>query len=130
VRIVGSLDFVANLFRSSRKCFPYSLGFSVKSTSSAFKLWLVMCVWSLAVSSFVIGKGGRGLHPFVIRAVMVFWSGCVSLTRSPFSPVISIGLKPVWWDMLSLMDSSPFAEEISISIFSSVGGCTHFSSGV
>ena len=89
-----------------------------------------MCSWSLAVSSFVIGNGGRGLHPLVIRAVMVFWSGCMSLACSPFSPCTSMGLSPVWADMSSLMDNSSLADEISIKILSCVGGCMVVGSGV
>ena len=82
------------------------------------------------VSSFVIGKGGRGLHPFVILAVTVFWSGCMSLALSPFSPCTSMGLSPVCADMSSLMDSSSLADAISICIFSCVGGCMVVGSGV
>ena len=81
-------------------------------------------------SSFVIGSGGLGLHPFVIRAVMVFWSGCMFLAWSPFSPCTSMGLSPVCADMSSFMDSSSLADEISIDTFSWVGGCMVVGSGV
>ena len=87
-------------------------------------------VWSLVTSSFVIGSGGLGLHPLVIRAVMVFWSGCMLFTWSPFSPCISTRRSPVWADMSSLIDSSRLAEDISIRIFSDVGGCMVVGSGV
>jgi len=65
-----------------------------------------------------------------ILAVTVFWSGCMLLACSPFSPCISTGLSPVCADMSSLMDSSSLADEISIEIFSCVGGCIVVSSGV
>jgi hypothetical protein len=89
-----------------------------------------MWVWSLVVSSGVIGSGGLWLHPLVIRAVIVRWSGWMSLAWSPFSPCISIGLSPVCAMMSSLIDRSPFADAMSISVFSFDGGCIVVGSGV
>jgi hypothetical protein len=82
------------------------------------------------VSSGVIGSGGLGLHPLVIRAVMVLCSGCMSLTWSPFSPCISMGLSPVCVEMSSFNDRGFRAAEISMFAFSCVGGCIAFSSTV
>jgi len=98
--------------------------------SSGFRLLFVMYVWIRAISSAVIGKGGLGLHPLVILAVMVVWSGWTFLTWSPLSPCISIGRSPVCALMSSFMDSVPCAAAISICILSCVGGCMVVGSGV
>jgi hypothetical protein len=82
------------------------------------------------VSSGDIGSGGLALHPLVIRAVIVFWSGWISFACSPFSPCISIGLSPVWLLMSIFTDRLPLADAMSISIFSCVGGCMVVGSGV
>jgi hypothetical protein len=118
VLIVGSLSFSASLFLNLRYSSPYVLAFPEKSRSLSCRLWSVMYVWSLVAGSFVIGSGGLGLHPLVILAVMVFWSGWMLLTWSPFSPTISTGLSPVCADMSSLIDISNLADEMSIKIFS------------
>ena len=89
-----------------------------------------MYVWSRVTSSAVIGSGGLALHFFVLRLVIVFWSGWMSLACNPFSPCISIGLSPVWAIMSSFSDSSLCAAAISIDIFSLVGGCMLTGSGV
>jgi hypothetical protein len=81
-------------------------------------------------SSSVIGSGGLGLHPLVIRAVMVLVSVCTFCTWSPFSPVISIGLSPVCCMMSILRLRSPFGVATSICTFSCVGGCMVVGSGV
>ena len=78
----------------------------------------------------MIGSGGRGLHPFVIRAVIVFWSRCIFFVWSPFSPCISHGLSPVCVLMSSFRDSAPFALAMSMAHFSVLGGCIAISSGV
>ena len=52
------------------------------------------------------------------------------LTVSPLSPVTSIGLAPVSALTWSFSDSSLDAEEISMSIFSFVGGWMLVSSGI
>jgi len=98
--------------------------------SSGLRLCFAMYSCSLAVSSLVIGKGGRGLQPLVILAVTVFWSVWMSLACSPFSPVTSMGLSPVWADMSSLMDSSSLADETRVKMRSCVGGCMVMGSGV
>jgi hypothetical protein len=54
----------------------------------------------------------------------------MSLAWSPFSPVNSIGLRPVCALMSSLMDSSSLAEEIRSCILSCVGGWMVVGSGV
>lgn len=102
----------------------------MKSRSSGFRLCVVMYVCSLAVSSGDIVSGGLALHPLVIRAVTVFWSGWMSFTCSPFSPCTSIGLSPVWLLMSIFSDRSPLADATNISIFSCVGGCMVVGSGV
>jgi len=43
-----------------------------------------------------MGIAGRALHRFVLSDVIVFWSGCMSLTFIPLCPCTSIGLSPVW----------------------------------
>jgi len=80
------------------------------------------------VSSGVIFIGGLGLHPLTLRAVIVFWSRCMSLARSPFSPTISIGLSPVCWLICILMERWCLAEATSWSIRASDGGCMLLSS--
>jgi hypothetical protein len=93
-------------------------------------LFVVMYVWSLAVSSGVIGIGGLALHRLVLRAVIVFWSVCMFLARKPLLPCISIGLSPVSALIWIFRDSVPLADAISICIFSLVGGWMPVSSGV
>ena len=82
------------------------------------------------LSCSVIGSGGLGLHPFVIRAVMVFVSVCMLLARKPFSPCISIGLSPVWLIMSILIDRLPLADDTRTATFSFVGGWMVVGSGV
>lgn len=88
----------------------------------------MMYVCSLVVSSIDIGSGGLALHPLVFTAVMVCWSGWMSLACSPFSPCISIGLSPVCTLTSNLIDNGSLAADISILHFSSDGGCMLFSS--
>jgi hypothetical protein len=121
--------FVKKVFMSCARA-PYLLSFPANSRSSGFRLRSVMYVCSLVVSSGVIGSGGLGLHPLVIRAVIVFWSGWMSFACSPFSLCTSIGLSPVWVLMSILSDSVPFALATSIKHFSCVGGCMVVGSGV
>ena len=78
----------------------------------------------------MIDSGGRGLHPLVIRAVIVFWSGWMFFTCKPFSPCISIGLSPVWLLISIFNDRSPLADAMNICTFSLLGGCIVVSSGV
>jgi len=47
----------------------------VNSVSLFLRLCFFIWSWSRVISSGVIGSGGLGLHPLVIRAVMAFWSG-------------------------------------------------------
>ena len=82
------------------------------------------------MSSGLIGIGGLASHPLCILAVMVFWSGWMFFTWSPFSPYISMGLSPVWAEMSSLIESSSFAEETRIATLSCVGGWMVVGSGV
>jgi len=93
-------------------------------------LFSVMYVWSRVASSGVIGIGGLALQRFVFRAVIVFWSVCMFLARSPLLPCISMGRKPVSALICSFRDSVPLAAAISICIFSLVGGWMPVSSGV
>lgn len=94
-------------------------------------IWcLVMCACSRAVNSGVILSGGLWLHPFVTIAVMVFWSGCMSLPFIPFSPVTSIGRSPVCVLTSIFNDISPFADAISWLHLSCVGGWIECSSFV
>jgi len=81
-------------------------------------------------SSGVIFSGGLALHRLVLSAVIVFWSGWMSLARKPFSPCTSIGLKPVCVLMSIFRLSGFLAEAISIEHFSSLGGWMLRSSGV
>lgn len=100
----------------------------VKSRLSGLRLCFWMYVCSLVVSVSVIFIGGRALHPLVMRAVMVCWSGCMFFAWSPFSPCISTGLSPVWALMSSFNESGLCAEDISIKICSLVGGWIDMSS--
>ena len=126
--ICGSLSFFASLVLNRMKCSLYVCELPVNSMSSGLRLFLVMCVWSRAVSSGVIFIGGRALHPLVLRAVIVCWSRCMSLARSPFSPTISMGLSPVCWLTCIFMDRWYLAEATNWSIRASDGGWMLFSS--
>jgi hypothetical protein len=98
--------------------------------SSGLRLCFVICACSLAISDSVTFIGGLAKHPFRLLGVMLFVSGCTSLVWSPFSPWISQGRNPVCTLRSSFRDSSPFAEAMSISHFSVVGGCIDFGSSV
>jgi len=126
--ICGSLSFFASRVLNRMKCSLYVCDSPVNSMSSGLRLFLVMCVWSRAVSSGDIFIGGLALHPFVLLAVIVCWSVCMSFARSPFSPTISIGLSPVCWLICILMDRWCLAEATNWSIRASDGGCMLLSS--
>lgn len=108
----------------------YVLGVQLNSCWFGFMLCRVMCACSRAVSSGVIFSAGRWLQPLVTLAVIVFWSGCMSLAVIPFSPTISIGLSPVCALMSILSDNCPCALDMSIRILSCVGGCIEWGSSV
>jgi hypothetical protein len=82
------------------------------------------------VSSGFMLIGGLALHPLWLLAVIVFWSGCMSLASSPNSPWISHGLNPVCMLMSIFRDRVPFADATNKWHFSSVGGCMLVGSGV
>lgn len=102
----------------------------LNSGTFGFMACLVMCACSRAVSSGVIFSAGLWLHPFVTLAVMVFWSGCMSLGVIPFCPTISIGRRPVCVLMSSFRDSCPCALAMSIEHLSWLGGCIEWGSSV
>jgi len=82
------------------------------------------------INSGVIFWGGRALHPLLILAVTVFWSGWESLACSPFSPCISHGLNPVCAMRSMRIERIGLAEAMSISTFSLLGGWIVIGSGV
>lgn len=128
--IVGSLSFLASVCFSLMKWHVYVLGVQLNSGVFGFMLCLVMCACSRAVSSGVIFSGGRWLHPLVTLAVMVFWSGCMSLVVIPFSPTISMGRSPVCALMSIFSDSCSCALAMSIEHLSWLGGCIAWGSSV